>query len=115
MARLPWRWTCLVLVCVLGSVCFAADELRLASPFSDNMVIQRGRPIRIWGDAPANATVEVTLDTVVRTIQADAQGRWTTSLPARDATTQPLVLRASSVGKQLSVANIDRKSTRLNS
>src|SRR5690242_20363856 len=103
MAKLPWRWACVILVCFLGGVCFAADELRLASPFSDNMVLQRGRPIRVWGSSAANATVEVTLGTVEQSTQADVQGHWMITLPARDATTEPLVLRASSGGKQVSV------------
>lgn len=106
MANLPWRGACAILVCVLSGLCFAADELRLASPFSDNMVLQRGRPIRVWGDAGANGTVEVTLGTAAQTTQADGHGHWTASLPARDATTEPLVLRASSAGKQISVANV---------
>ena len=43
---------CAVLACAVWASALAAEsepELRVANIFSDNMVLQRDRPIRIWG------------------------------------------------------------------
>ena len=39
----------------------SAQELRLGTPFSDHMVLQRDRPIPVWGWAPADREVTVRL------------------------------------------------------
>lgn len=85
-----------------AAVAVPPASLRLASPFSDHLVLQRGRPVRVWGDAPAGATVDVSLGgtdgakPVDRaTATAEPDGRWSASLPARPATAEPLTLRAS--------------------
>jgi len=54
-----------------------AASLRLPSVFADHMVLQRDRPIPIWGWAAAGATVSVRIADVARTTTAGADGRWT--------------------------------------
>ena len=62
-----------------------AAETRLPAIFSDHMVLQRERPIPVWGwDAPGT-NVTITLGDAKATATADANGRWQTSLPARAA------------------------------
>ncbi len=57
--------------------------LKLAGFFSDHMVLQRNKPIRIWGWAEAKAAVDVALGGDRVTVKADADGRWRAALPAR--------------------------------
>jgi len=58
MKNLIW----IALVCaVFASAGDARSELRVANIFSDNMVLQRDKPIRIWGWADPKARVRVTL------------------------------------------------------
>ena len=62
----------------------ARGEVRLASVFSDNAVLQRGRPIPVWGWCEAGETVTVEFrGHRVRTTSAN--GRWVVRLPRQDA------------------------------
>lgn len=57
----------------------------LAPVISDHMVIQRSKPIVLWGwDAPGQQ-INVTLDGSNARATADAQGRWLVTLPAMPA------------------------------
>ena len=54
----------------------AADEAPLMSAiFADHMVLQRDRPIEVWGRAGAGEQVSVNLGNATRATQADAAGR----------------------------------------
>ncbi|MEO1993656.1 MAG: sialate O-acetylesterase, partial [Planctomycetaceae bacterium] len=68
-----------VLVCVLNSTLLPAD-VRLPSLFGNHMVVQRDRPIRIWGSAAAGQNVTVRLHTHTASASANAQGRWSVEL-----------------------------------
>lgn len=64
-------------------------ELRVAAVFSDHMVLQRGKPIRIFGEGPEGACISISLerpdgDAVCG--RAIAQGgRWLAQLPPQEA------------------------------
>src|SRR5688572_1366465 len=53
--------------------------------FSDHAVLQRGRPIAIWGTADPGERVTVSLGGASRTIAAGGDGRWRAELSAMDA------------------------------
>jgi sialate O-acetylesterase len=48
--------------------------------FSDNAVLQRDRPVPIWGWTEPGAKVVVRFDTKTQTARADGQGRWTVTI-----------------------------------
>ena len=50
--------------------------------FSDNAVLQRDRPLPVWGWATPGARVEVQLDDAKQTATAGADGRWMVTFPA---------------------------------
>lgn len=54
----------------------AHAEVKLNSLFTDNMVLQRDKPVRVWGTAKPGERVTVTLDTQSLTSAADAEGDW---------------------------------------
>ena len=56
-------------------------ELLLPRIFGDHMVLQRDRPIPVWGTAAPAANIEVALDSQSATVQADAEGKWHVELP----------------------------------
>ena len=64
----------LVLVLILAGVVRA--EVRLPAIISDNMVLQRGMKVRIWGTANAGEHVTVTFDKKSANTVANARGRW---------------------------------------
>lgn len=81
----------------------AQDTPLLATVFSDHAVLQRDRPILLWGHAPAGETVTVTLGGDSGATKADAKGRWELRLPARPAGGPfPLNVRAGARTQQLS-------------
>ena len=53
--------------------------------FQDHAVLQRDRPIRIYGEAEPGAAVTVTLGTLSVQARAGADGRWRAKLPAMPA------------------------------
>jgi len=60
----------------------ASDEPLMAAIFSDHAVLQRDRPIEVWGQSGADEQVLVTMSGASRKTQADASGRWSVSLPS---------------------------------
>ncbi|MDR2948493.1 MAG: 9-O-acetylesterase [Prevotella sp.] len=51
-------------------------EVKLPRIFSDNMVLQRDKPIKIWGWADKNETVEVSFINQTKKVKADKNGNW---------------------------------------
>lgn len=64
---------------------FSNAQLKLARLFSDHVVLQRQKPIPIWGWAAANQDVTVQLGGSTSTIKADANGSWKVNMPAMEA------------------------------
>ncbi len=60
---------------VIGCVSLEAD-VRLPALFSDNMVLQRGVRVPVWGHADPAEPVTVTLGRYRATTMADENGRW---------------------------------------
>ncbi|HEY0504773.1 MAG TPA: sialate O-acetylesterase [Lysobacter sp.] len=57
----------------------------LHTMFQDHAVLQRGQPIRVFGRAGAGEEVKVTFAGKRTKTRADAEGRWTATLPAQKA------------------------------
>lgn len=58
----------------------AAGQIRMPHIFQDNMVLQRDKPVTVWGWAAPREKVTVTLAGNVQRSEADAQGKWKVSL-----------------------------------
>src|SRR5262249_39547366 len=63
----------------------AQAGLKLPSVFGSHMVLQRDKPIIIFGYADPGEKVSVTLDDDKATATANGQGFWKATLPARKA------------------------------
>lgn len=77
-----------------------AAELRLGSPFADHMVLQREKPVAVWGWADAGESVTVAFDGQTKSATADAEGKWSLKLD---------VLKASAESRTLIVTGKDRR------
>src|SRR5665213_497002 len=80
-----FRATCLAATILAGAIVSpAVAEVRLPRVFASHMVLQREKPIVVWGWAQPNetVTVTVTLDTATAQAQANDRGEWKTTLPA---------------------------------
>ena len=67
-----------------------------ASPFSDGCVLQRDRPVEIWGEAAPGEKVELQFGDVGAETRAGDDGRWRVSLPPMPASCRGRELKANS-------------------
>lgn len=72
--------------------------LSLPHIFSDHMVLQREKPVPVWGTAQPETVVTVTFAGQRRQAKADTSGRWTVTLSAMPASLEPRELRAEADG-----------------
>ena len=74
---------------VLCAVLFCAFDMyakvTLPQLFQQGMVVQRGKPIPVWGKADAGERITVTLNKKQAATTTDADGRWRVDLPAMKA------------------------------
>ena len=81
--------------------------LVVASPFSDHMVLQRDRPVAIWGEATPGTEVTVELAGGSRSsVTADAAGAWRVTLPAMPASKEPRTLTVAAGGEKVSFEDV---------
>jgi hypothetical protein len=83
---------------------FCAGELKLAAMFSDHMILQRDRPVPVWGWSDAGAEVTVDCAGQTRTAVADASGRWMVNLCPMPA---GYAFRAIFVNPHMTAAHVD--------
>jgi len=60
-------------------------ELRLPQVLSDGMVLQREQPLKLWGRAQADGTLELSFRGQTHSVQVDSEGRWQITLPPQTA------------------------------
>ena len=84
----------------------ASAELRLAKIFADHMVIQREKPVVVWGWADAGATVTVAFAGDMYIATADDTGAWEVALPPLDASAVGQTLQVTSDEQRLAVRDV---------
>lgn len=63
----------------------AFADVRLPNVFGSHMVLQRRKPVPVWGWAEAGEKVTVTLNNQTKTTKADKAGKWRVTLDAMEA------------------------------
>ena len=86
--RLP-RFLPLLLTVFIGGTSLFAASFRLAAPISDHMVLQREKPVAVWGWADAGESVTVAFAGQSKSATADADGKWMLKLDALTASAEP--------------------------
>lgn len=69
----------LVFIVLIQSYCFG--QISLPKVFGDDMVLQRDRPIPIWGHAKPGTKIVANCAGVSATAKADKEGKWMLHLP----------------------------------
>lgn len=97
----------LALLSCCGSAAYAAqgDAPLLHAMFQDHAVLQRGRPIRVWGHAGPGEEVRIAFAGERASAIADADGRWEAQLPPLPAG-GPHTLTASANGTTRTVSDV---------
>ena len=94
----------LALLCLPGTL--SATELRLAGIFSDHMVLQRDKPVRIWGTADSGAQVTVKFAGQQQSATAGEDGVWQVTLEPLVASHEPRELLVSDGQAQVTAADV---------
>ena len=81
-------------------------ELKVHSIFGDNMVIQRERPIRVWGQADPEQEVTVQFANQKISATADDNGQWSLTLKPMQTNSNPQTLKVYSGGQSVEMTNI---------
>ncbi|MEM7391834.1 MAG: hypothetical protein AAF492_05750, partial [Verrucomicrobiota bacterium] len=96
---------CVVALQALGSMAGHAD-LRFSRHYTDDMVLQREKPVEIRGFADRAAEVSVTFADQSRKVEADAVGVWSVTLEPMAASTEGRELTCSSGGSNVVLTNV---------
>ena len=84
----------------------APKEPQLLHPlFADHAVLQRDRPIKLYGEAAAGSAVSVSLGDNKVEVRATADGRWSATLPAMPAG-GPYTITASANGETKTASDV---------
>ena len=85
-----------IILCLLGLAGMTVrEEMRVASVFSDHMVIQRGKKVPVWGEAAPGETVVVEFNGQKQKTVTGTDGRWRVTLSPMKANRkgQPLTIK----------------------
>lgn len=103
MYPLLWRHAALAL---LTSLIPLHAALQLPRVFGDHMVLQRDKPIPLWGWADPGATVTVAFNGTTQTATTAPTGRWELKLPAMKASSTPLIMTLHSNDQSLTLSDV---------
>jgi sialate O-acetylesterase len=74
---------------VFFAFCSIHAEITLPRVITSNMVLQRGKPVAIWGKAAVNEKVTISFANQTKTTITDAAGHWQVKLDALKASAVP--------------------------
>ena len=64
---------------------FAGNGIKMPYFFSDNMVLQRQKPIKFWGDALPGSSFSVAFGGEKKKVKTETNGKWAVTFPAKEA------------------------------
>ena len=83
-----------------------AQSLTLGPIFSDNMILQQGQPLPVWGKAAPKTKVTVTFGKFKAKAVADGKGHWQAMLPSQKASFEGCVFTVKAGKQQLTLDNV---------
>ncbi len=100
------RFLSIVAILLLAGPIQAA-ELKLAAVFTDHMVLQRDKPVPVWGWADPGEKVTVEFAGQTHATTADAKGKWLVKLTPLSASAESRDLTVRAAGKKAEVKLAD--------
>lgn len=77
--------TIAILICLFSCPALTMANVSMPAIFGTDMVLQRGRPVPVWGKAAPGEAVTVKLADQTKRTQADAKGNWRVDLDTMKA------------------------------
>ena len=93
------------LLALLSCTASAVADVSVPQFFSDNMVLQRGEAVPVWGKADPGEAVTVAFAGQSKKAEADKDGKWMVKLDAMDANAEGATLTVSGKNK-LEIENV---------
>src|SRR5690349_22050205 len=81
-------------------------QVRPAHIFASNMVLQRDKPVKIWGMADRREAVKVEFQGQVKTAVANQKGEWFSYLNPMRANTKPANMKISGKSSSVVFSNV---------
>lgn len=91
---------------MLATLGIEMPTLTMPSVFTSHMVLQRNKPVNVWGRAKAGGTVSVQLGDESATATATDSGNWQVTLSERSASSTPITMSVSSDNEKLEISDI---------
>lgn len=91
MLRLPVLRFCLLLICFLYSLTITA-QITVPAVFSNNMVLQRNKPVPVWGKANPGTSITVAFQSQQKNTVTGADSNWVITLDPLGASSTPSTL-----------------------
>ncbi len=82
------------------------SSIKMPTLFADNMVLQRDKPIKVWGEVLPNKPVDITFDGQNYNTQCDANGKFSTLIPSKSASASSYTLTVTANNETLSYKNV---------
>ena len=81
-------------------------QVRPAHIFDNNMVLQRDKPVRIWGSASPQEKVKIEFGGQVKSVIANKDGEWSVYLDPMKANAQPADMKVTGKGNSVLFTNV---------
>jgi len=91
---------------VLSITIFTASALQPAPLFQDGAVLQRDRPVPVWGTAKPEAVVTVAFGDASVTATTGADGRWRAELPPQTTNAEGSLLKISTAENSIKIKDV---------
>jgi sialate O-acetylesterase len=82
------------------------STIKMPTLFADNMVLQRDKPIKVWGEVLPNLPVAISIDGQTYNTQCDANGKFSTIIPAKSASANTYILTVAANNETLTYKNV---------
>jgi len=99
-------WTAFILAVIVSLPSLAAARIELPQVFGDDMVVQRGKPVKVWGWADKGDSITVRFNGQTKTITAGDDGKWLLALDPMQANAQPQELEVRGAKDSIKFKNV---------
>jgi sialate O-acetylesterase len=89
-----------------GLIFQSVAQVRSAKIFDNNMVLQRDKPVKIWGNAAPQEKVKVAFRGQIKSATCDQKGEWSVQLDPMQANSTPAVMKISGRSNALEFTNV---------
>jgi Domain of unknown function (DUF303). len=97
-----------IAIAILSAITFNQSHAQLLLPkiLGNNMVLQRNKPVPLWGKANAGDDIAIQFNHQSKTTKADGQGNWKLTLDAMEASSDPEKLTITNGKQTITLNNI---------